>query len=112
MPTQADTAGPLTPSQARALRQQERAAQLEQLALALQATPRGGVQFIPRPQRRCDTAAAVPSAPPVAQRAALQDELLRHLASIDFAAGSAPPQTALVALADYNIVVERPRQPA
>ena len=107
VPIPAEAAGSLTPSQARALRQQERVTQQVQLA---QGTPRGG---IPRPPHRCATAEAAPPTPSVAQGAALQDVLLRHLvSSIDFAADSAPPQMAPIALADYNIVVERPHQPA
>ena len=64
----------------------------------------------PRPPHRCTTSAAAAPAPSVAQRAALQDKLLRHLASVDFAADSAFPQMAPMTLADYNLFVQRPRQ--
>jgi hypothetical protein len=102
----ADAAGPLTPSQARALRQQARAAGLL-MPRQERAVRQAALQHSRGAPPRCDTAATADPAPSVAQPAAAQDELLRHLVSVDFAADSDIHQMAPIARADYNISSRR-----
>ena len=98
----AGVAEPLTPSQARALRQQG-ASGADLTPSQERAVRQAGLQHRRRPLPRCDTAAVAAHERSGALRAAMQDRVLQEMQAVDFAADSARPQLAPIAQVDGNV---------
>ena len=99
----AGLAAPLTPSQARAMRQQAHATGTELTPQQERQMRQAALQHLRPPLPHVDTAAVAGRERSAAQRAAVQDRVLQEMQSVDFAAESTRPHLAPIAHMDGTI---------